>query len=124
MTYENLKLAWDRKIVIENALKNRDLDSEIVKRGKEMLIETKREIRNFYKQESESPERRYFDGESAGWYRIFAVTDYKSVAEAEKQHEPLTCYPDQLGRWYEVSHKFFQRSDGKVCGYACMAMNW
>ena len=92
--------------------------------GKIVLAHVKKEIRTYYKNQAELPERRYFDCESAGYYRVFGVTDYESVAEAEEKHVPLTCYPDQLGRWFEISHKFFRRSDGKVCGYVWMAMNW
>lgn len=93
------------------------------KLAKEYLDSLKRDIRKYQAEQAESPERRYFDMNS-DTYRMFGVTDYKSVTEAEEMHEPITCYPDQIGRWFEISHKFFKRSDGKICGYAFMGMNW
>lgn len=109
---------------IEELKSNPKIEKYAVDRIEEYLKSLKKSIRNYYKNQKLAKEVRYFDDREAGYYRIFSETDYKSVGEAEENHVPLTCYPDQLGRWYEISHKFFQRSDGKVCGYAWMAMNW
>lgn len=122
---KNLRWAFDAILMLKK-WQGMDLpkDPETIAWADERIKDIKIGIRKYYSGIESKPERRIFDSESAGYYRIFEVTDYKSVAEAEEQHEPLTCYPDQLGRWFEISHKFFQRSDGKVCGYAWMAMNW
>ena len=125
VTEENLRWAWDAILMLKK-WQGMDLpkDQELIDWSNDRIKDIKIGIRKHYSKIESEPERRYFDCENAGYYRIFGVTDYKSVADAEEQHEPITCYPDQLGRWFEVSHKFFQRSDGKVCGYVYMAMNW
>ena len=119
-----LKAFWMLLKAVENNLKLKSVPADKIEFAKNWIIDTKKSIRKYYRDQESKPERRYFDSEEAGYYRIFGETDYKSVEEAEENHVPLTCYPDQLGRWFEISHKFFKRSDGKICGYAWMAMNW
>lgn len=114
----DLRIAWQNIFMIN------DLQKEYYsKGGDDLLKQFKIAIRDYYKSQASRPERRYFDCDSFDYYRCFGVTDYTSVEEAEEYYVPLSCYPDQLGRWFEISHKFFKRSDGKVCGYFFMGMN-
>ena len=123
---DNLRWAWDAILMLEKYQKLEPIkkSAETEEWASERIKDIKIGIRKFYKKQEELPEVHYFDGEEAGYYRVVSETNYKSVEEAEENHVPLTCYPDQLGRWFEISHKFFRKSNGKVYGYAWMALNW
>lgn len=112
---EELKTTWIFFHMYEKIAKT---DEQI-----EYLKEMKKSIRRYYADKKSEAEHRYFDCNSDG-YRIFVETSYVSVESAYENHIHLTCYPDQIGRWYESSCKFFRRSDGKVCAYVHYLMNW
>ena len=123
---ENLKWAWDAIAMLKKykTMESVNRTDEMIAWVDERIGDIKIAIRKYYKEQESRPVRRYFDSEQAGYYRVYGETDYKSVEEAEANHVPVTCYPDQLGRWFEISHKFFQKSNGKVCGYVWMGLNW
>ena len=118
-----LKMAWETVLFFEKELK------EIAKsKGQEKGLESyvkdvKKSIRKYNAEKKSAPEYRIFDSNCDG-YKIFAETGWKSVDEANENYVALSCYPDQIGRWYMAWWKFFAKPNGKVYAYGQMCMNW